>query len=67
MRLNCHDDGLLFATGILMLVADHNPVALSQPVDNHRIALQERCDAERQLRTSVLMLTNPCGNVGWKP
>ena len=67
MRLQSHDDGVLFAARILMFVADDDTMTLRQRGDNHRISLQECRDAQRQLRISVLMLSNPRGNVGRKP
>ena len=67
MRLQSHNDGVLFAARILMFVADDDTMTLRQRGDNHRISLQECRNAQRQLRISVLMLSNPRGNVGGKP
>src|SRR5260370_34619637 len=62
-----HDYGMLLATRILMLVADDDAMAVRQRGDNHRIALQERGDAQREFRMSIPSLADPRGDVGRKP
>ena len=66
MRLQSHDDGVLFAARILMFVADDDTMTLRQRGDNNRLSLQECRDAQRQFHISVLVLSNPRGNVGGK-
>jgi hypothetical protein len=65
--LKRHDNGVLLAAGILMLVANYDPMPLGERSHNHRMAPQERGDTEREFSISILALANPGRHISRKP